>query len=46
MNDTINAKPTRKTFSPPINKADVRISVGKGIAVAENNELRNNPIIP
>jgi hypothetical protein len=33
-------------FSPPINNADVKISVGIGIAVADNNEFRNNPITP
>ena len=37
----INASETRKIFSPPINNADVKISVGIGIAVADNNEIRN-----
>ena len=38
--------PTRMMFSPPINNADVKISVGNGIAVAANNEFKNKPIIP
>ena len=41
-----NASATRKIFSPPISNADVKISVGIGIAVADNNEFRNNPITP
>ena len=46
MDPKTNAIPTRMTFSPPINRADVRISVGSGMAVADSNELRNKPIIP
>ena len=42
----INVIATRTIFSPPISSADVKISVCNVIAVAANNEFKNNPIIP